>query len=72
MIDVMSSLYKTSFKQKEKLFVGISYIPKTTVQAANGAISFSLGFVHGQLMLSIAVLSIVITAPTGAFLMYLS
>ncbi|MBN2268442.1 MAG: cation:proton antiporter [Acholeplasmataceae bacterium] len=72
MLGVMSSLIKTPFKQKEKLFVGISYIPKATVQAAIGAIPLSLGFVHGQLMLSIAVLSIVITAPIGAFLMDLS
>lgn len=72
MLVVMISLIKTKLNQKEKLFVGISYIPKATVQAAIGAIPLSLGFMSGQLMLSIAVLSIVITAPIGAFLMDLS
>jgi NhaP-type Na+/H+ or K+/H+ antiporter len=72
MLGVMISLIKTKLNQKEKLFVGISYIPKATVQAAIGAIPLSLGFMSGQLMLSIAVLSIVITAPIGAFLMDLS
>lgn len=72
MLGVMISLIKTKLNQKEKFFVGISYIPKATVQAAIGAIPLSLGFMSGQLMLSIAVLSIVITAPIGAFLMDLS
>ena len=72
MLGVMISLIKKKLNQKEKLFVGISYIPKATVQAAIGAIPLSLGFMSGQLMLSIAVLSIVITAPIGAFLMDLS
>lgn len=72
MLGVMISLIKTKLNQKEKLFVGISYIPKATVQAAIGAIPLSLGFMSGQLMLSIAVLSIIITAPIGAFLMDLS
>lgn len=72
MLGVMISLIKTKLNQKEKLFVGISYIPKATVQAAIGATPLSLGFINGQLMLSIAVLSIVITAPIGAFLMDLS
>lgn len=72
MLGVMISLIKTKLNQKEKLFIGISYIPKATVQAAIGAIPLSLGFMSGQLMLSIAVLSIIITAPIGAFLMDLS
>ena len=72
MIGVLLSLFKTPFQTKEKTFISISYLPKATVQAAIGAIPLSLGFIHGQLMLSIAVLSIVITAPIGAFLMDLS
>ena len=72
MIGVLLSLFKTPFQTKEKTFISISYLPKVTVQAAIGAIPLSLGFIHGQLMLSIAVLSIVITAPIGAFLMDLS
>jgi len=72
MIGVLLALFKTPFQTKEKTFISISYLPKATVQAAIGAIPLSLGFIHGQLMLSIAVLSIVITAPIGAFLMDLS
>lgn len=68
-LGVMTSLYKTTFNPKEKLFIEISYLPKATVQAAIGAIPLSLGFVSGQLMLSIAVLSILITAPLGSILM---
>lgn len=72
MIGVWLSLFKTRFKRNEKLFVSVSYLPKATVQAAIGAIPLSLGFVHGQLMLSIAVISIFITAPIGALWMDVS
>jgi NhaP-type Na+/H+ or K+/H+ antiporter len=51
---------------KEKIFCIIAYIPKATVQAAIGAIPLSLGVESGDLILSIAVLSIVLTAPLGA------
>ena len=45
----------------------IAYTPKATVQAAIGAIPLSLGLPMGQLVLTIAVLAIIITAPLGAF-----
>jgi NhaP-type Na+/H+ or K+/H+ antiporter len=51
---------------KEKLFCVISYIPKATVQAAIGAIPLSEGVRGGEVILAIAVLSIVVTAPLGA------
>ncbi len=53
----------------EKLFAIISYLPKATVQAAIGAVPLSLGLNSGRIILSVAVLSILITAPLGAILM---
>lgn len=69
MIGVWIALIKTNFNKKEKLFIAISYTPKATVQAAIGAIPLSLGIASGNLILTIAVLAIVITAPIGAILM---
>lgn len=54
------------FTQKEKLFCVVSYIPKATVQAAIGAVPLEAGVAHGDLILAVAVLSILITAPLGA------
>ena len=65
-IGVLISLVATDFNLKEKLFCIISYIPKATVQAAIGAIPLSLGVESGDLILAIAVLAILITAPLGA------
>jgi NhaP-type Na+/H+ or K+/H+ antiporter len=52
----------------ERLFALIAYLPKATVQAALGAIPLSMGIPEGQAILSLAVLSIVVTAPVGLFL----
>ena len=68
MIGVMISLIMTKLTMKEKIFVAVSYTPKATVQAAIGAIPLSLGLDAGYLILTIAVLSILITAPLGAIL----
>ena len=65
-VGVYFSLKGSTFSQKEKVFCIISFIPKATVQAAIGAIPLSLGHPQGTTILSIAVLSIVITAPIGA------
>jgi len=65
-IGVILSLVKTNLNIKEKIFCIIAYIPKATVQAAIGGIPLSLGVESGDLILSIAVLSIVLTAPVGA------
>lgn len=51
---------------REKLFCVISYIPKATVQAAIGAIPFEAGVPGGEVILAVAVLSILVTAPIGA------
>lgn len=66
-IGVIISLNKTELNLKERLFCVISYIPKATVQAAIGAVPLSLGVKSGELILAIAVLSIIVTAPLGAF-----
>ncbi|MDX9691376.1 MAG: cation:proton antiporter [Acholeplasmataceae bacterium] len=68
MIGVLMSLIKTRLNRKEKAFVCISYIPKATVQAAIGSIPLSLGLLSGQLILSIAIIAIIVTAPLGAFM----
>lgn len=69
---VFMALVKTKFRGKEKIFVGLSYLPKATVQAAIGAIPLSLGIASGEIILMIAVLSIIITAPLGAILVDIS
>lgn len=51
---------------QEKLFCIASYLPKATVQAAIGAVPLSLGVASGEIILAIAVLSILTTAPLGA------
>lgn len=66
---VYLALIGTNLTSKEKIFCMISYIPKATVQAAIGGIPFTLGISNGEMMLTVAVLSIIITAPVGAFLM---
>ncbi len=65
---VFISLIFSKLNKKEKLFVAVSYIPKATVQAAIGAIPLSLGLEIGDVVLTLAVLSIILTAPLGAFL----
>ena len=72
MTGVFLCLLKTDLTVKEKLFCMIAYLPKATVQAAIGGIPLSLGLPCGNTVMSVAVLSILITAPLGAFLIDLS
>ena len=58
----------TKLNRKESLFCVMAYLPKATVQAAIGAVPLANGLSCGDLVLSVAVLAIVITAPIGAFL----
>lgn len=60
------SLIGTPLTFKEKLFCIVSYIPKATVQAAIGAVPLAAGVASGEVILAVAVLSILITAPIGA------
>ncbi len=64
-IGVIISMLGSSFTRKERLFCIIAYLPKATVQAALGAVPLSMGLVHGETILSLAVLAILITAPLG-------
>lgn len=68
LVGVVLSLLKTDLTKKERLFTMIAYTPKATVQAAIGAIPLSMGLAIGHQALTIAVVSILITAPLGATL----
>ena len=68
MAGVFLCLLGTSLDRRERLFCMIAYMPKATVQAAIGAIPLSMGLACGQIVLTVAVLSILITAPLGSFL----
>ena len=56
----------TQLTWKERLFCMIAYLPKATVQAAIGSVPLAMGLPCGQMVLSVAVLAILITAPLGA------
>lgn len=71
-IGVFICMLGTNLNFKEILFCIISYIPKATVQAVIGSIPLSLGLNCGEIALSVAVMSIIITAPLGAILIELS
>ena len=66
-VGVMVCLIGTSLNFKERIFCVIAYLPKATVQAAIGSVPLALGLSCGNIVLSVAVLSIIITAPLGAF-----
>lgn len=65
-IGVYISLMGSNLNFKEKIFCIISFMPKATVQAAMGAVPLASGVASGNLILAIAVLSIIVTAPLGA------
>lgn len=67
MLGVWISLTPSKLSKKEKLFTMIAYTPKATVQAAIGGIPLAMGLASGELIVTVAVLSILITAPIGAF-----
>lgn len=67
MTGVYASLIKTPLNFKERTFCAIAYIPKATVQAAIGAVPLAMGLACGQIVLTAAVISIITTAPIGAF-----
>lgn len=65
-IGVLISLVKTPLNKKEKLFTVVAYLPKATVQAAIGSVPLAAGLSSGNIILSVAVMAILITAPMGA------
>ena len=66
MTGVALSLLKTRLSGKERLFCMMAYTPKATVQAAIGTIPMTMGLECGSLVLTVAVISILLTAPFGA------
>lgn len=69
MAGVQVSLLNTPLSRKEKYFCMMAYTPKATVQAAIGAIPLAMGLASGQIILTVAVAAILITAPAGAIAM---
>ena len=68
-VGVCLCLVKTPLSFKERLFCVMAYLPKATVQAAIGSVPLAAGLPCGAIVLSVAVLGILITAPLGAILM---
>ena len=67
-VGVAICLIRTRLTKKERLFCILSYLPKATVQASIGSVPLAMGLPCGQIVLSVAVLGILITAPLGAIL----
>lgn len=72
MAGVFVCMIKTKLNMRERLFCVIAYMPKATVQAAIGGVPLSMGLACGNIVLTVAVLAIIITAPLGAFLIDLT
>ena len=68
-VGVWLCLIGTQLNTKEKIYCTVAYIPKATVQAAIGSVPLAMGLPCGEIVLTVAVLSILITAPLGAILM---
>ena len=66
-VGVWISIAGTGLNFREKLFCVIAYLPKATVQAAIGSVPLAAGLPCGSIILSVAVLGILLTAPLGAF-----
>ena len=67
MAGVFVCLFKTELNIKEKLFCMIAYTPKATVQAAIGSLPLAMGLSCGNIVLTVSVIAILVTAPLGAF-----
>ena len=65
-VGVLVCLAGTKLTAKERLFCVIAYLPKATVQAAMGSVPLAMGLPCGNIVLSVSVLGIIITAPLGA------
>ena len=72
MAGVFVCMLFTRIKMKERLFCMLAYMPKATVQAAIGGIPLAMGLSCGNMVLTVSVLAILITAPLGAFLIDLT
>ncbi|MFV0411995.1 MAG: cation:proton antiporter [Oscillospiraceae bacterium] len=68
-VGILLCLAKTPLNLKERIFCTFTGIPKATVQAAIGSIPLAMGLPSGEIILAVAVISILFTAPLGAFLL---
>lgn len=68
LVGVYISLLSTELNMKERIFSCFAYMPKATVQAAIGGLPLAMGLASGEIILTVAVASIIITAPIGALL----
>jgi solute carrier family 9B (sodium/hydrogen exchanger), member 1/2 len=71
-IGVFVAMIPSQLNFKERLFCAIAYIPKATVQAATGSIPLAMGVPNGEVMLAVAVIAILFTAPIGALTINIS
>ena len=67
MVGVFVCVAGTKLTRKERLFCMLAYTPKATVQAAIGSVPLSMGLGCGQIVLTVVVVAILLTAPLGAF-----
>lgn len=72
MLGVFICMLKTKLDIKERLFCMIAYTPKATVQAAIGGLPLAMGLACGNVVLTVSVIAIMLTAPLGAFAIDLS
>ena len=72
MAGVFLCLLHTKLHLRERLFCMLAYMPKATVQAAIGGVPLAMGLSCGNIVLTVAVMSIIITAPLGAFIIELT
>lgn len=67
MIGVLLCMIKTKLNKKERIFCMLAYSPKATVQAAIGGLPLAMGLACGEIVLTVSVIAILVTAPLGAF-----
>lgn len=72
MIGVFVCLLKTKLDMKERFFCMLAYTPKATVQAAIGGLPLAMGLSCGNIVLTVSVVAILLTAPLGAFMIDLT
>lgn len=72
MLGVFVCVLGTRLTFKEMLFTMLAYTPKATVQAAIGGLPLAMGLGCGQIVLTVSVVAIMLTAPLGAFAIDLS
>ena len=72
MLGVCLCLLHTKLSSKERLFCMLAYMPKATVQAAIGGVPLAMGLDCGNIVLTVAVMAILVTAPLGAFFIELT